>query len=188
MQYRSETKSLPPEKFLTIAANLLNNAFLKATRTQARQVFRALEAGKRVPLTYLRLEDKSLVRFDAALDHARYRGTLNFRSFRAGLAQLIANAATTLAQSEGLRIYQSEENPREIIFGVLAVTSDGDQPSVLVLGANSSSEDASVLLQLSYLDADQFEQNRARGEAAPAAAGTAVTEALGSPDSGNDVA
>ena len=166
MQYQSQTKSLPPAKFLTIAANLLNNAILKASRTDAKRVFRAIEAGKRVPLTFLELEDKSRVRFDLALDHARYRGTMNFRNVRTGLALLISNAAKTLEKPDSLLIYQNHENPREVIFGVLAVTAEGDQPSILVLGANSSSGDASVLLQLTYLDSVQFEENLP--DAAPA--------------------
>lgn len=159
MQYTSETKSLPPAKFLTIAVNLLNNALLKANRAEARRVFREVQDGKVVPLTYLEMEDKALVRFDLELDHARYRGDLNFSSFRTGLSLLLSNAAKTLENPESLRIYQNQQNPRSILFGVLAITSVNDEASVLVLGADSSGEDASVRLQLTYLEAGQFEDN-----------------------------
>jgi len=165
MQYTSETKSLPPGKFLTIAVNLLNNALLKASRTDAKRLYRDVEAGKVVPLTYLKMEDEALVRFDLELDHARYRGDLNFKSFRTGLALLLSNAAKTLEQPESLRIYQNQQNPRSILFGVLAITSVNDEPSVLVLGADSSGGEAAVRLQLTYLDAGQFEEAAAAGEA-----------------------
>lgn len=165
MQYVNETKSLPPAKFLTIAGNLLHNALFKANRTDARRVYREIEQGKRVALTYLEMEDKSLVRFDLALDRERYRGTMNLRNFKIGLGLLLSNASKALETPEKLRVYQNPNNPREIMFGVFAVTAEGDQPSVLVLGADSSSTDASVLLQLTYLDSVQFEETLADAEA-----------------------
>ena len=165
MQYVSETKSLPPAKFLTIAGNLLHNAVFKANRTDARRVYREIEQGKRVALTYLELEDKALVRFDLALDHERYRGTMNFRNFKIGLGHLLSNASKALESPEKLRIYHNPHNPREILFGVFAVTSEGDQPSLLVLGADSSSTDASVLLRLTYLDSIEFEETLANADA-----------------------
>jgi hypothetical protein len=168
MQYTSETKSLPPAKFLTIAANLLNNALLKPDRAEAKRVFKDIQQGKVVPLTYLELEDKALVRFDLELNHQRYRGDLNFSSFRTGLALLLSNAGKTLENPESLHIYQADGNPRSILFGVVAITSVNDEPSVLVLGADSSGDDASVRLTLTYLDSVQFEENLAAGdESAP---------------------
>jgi hypothetical protein len=161
MQYRNETKSLPPAKFLTIAGNLLHNAIFKANRTEARRVFRDIEAGKVVPLTNLKLEDDSLVRFDLALDHRRYRGKMNFRNFRIGLGHLINNASKALETPDTLRIYQNPDNPRSIVFGVFSITSEGDKPSVLVLGADSSHAEAAVRLQLTYLDSVEFEENLA---------------------------
>ena len=168
MQYTSETKSMPPDRFLTVAANLLTNAFLKADRADAKRVFRDIQRGKVVPLTFLELEDKALVRFDLELNHELYRGGLNFSSFRTGLALLISNAAKTLEKPESLRIYQHQTNPRAILFGVLAVTSVDDEPSVLVLGADAASDEASVRLTLTYLDSVQFEDNPVAGDdAAP---------------------
>jgi hypothetical protein len=164
MQYTSETKSLPPAKFLTIAANLLLNALIKAERADAKRKFRDLQQGKVVPITYLEMEDKALVRFDLELDHERYQGDLNFGSFRTGLALLLSNAKKTLEKPEELRIYRKHDNPRAILFGVLAITSEDDRPSVLVLGADSSGGDASVRLTLTYLDSVQFEDNLDQGD------------------------
>lgn len=174
MQYTSETKSLPPHQFLTISGNLLNNKLLKVGRTEAKRVFRDIQDGKVVPITYLEMEDKSLVRFDLSLDHTHYRGHLNFTSFRTSLALLLHNAKETLEKSEGLRIYQDENNPRSIMFGVLAVTAEGDEPSILGLCADSSGGEAVIHLKLLYLDTVQFQGTETGSEqAALKAAGNA---------------
>jgi hypothetical protein len=157
MQYSKETKSMPPAKFLTISANLLHNAFIKAGRTAAKRVYRDIEAGKVVPLTYLELEDKSMVRFDLSLNHKLYRGQLNFTSFRNGVALFIMNAGEVLREPDKLRIYQNQDNPRSIVFGVLAISTEDGEPSVLSLVADSSGEEAVVHLQLTYLDSVQFQ-------------------------------
>ncbi len=159
MQQNLETKSLPTDKFLTVAVNLLNNGFLEATRTEAKRIYREIEGGKTVPLTHLEMEDKSLVRFDVALNHELYRGTLSFSSFRTGLRLLLSNAAQALKEPEKLRTFRNEQDPNSMMFGVFAVTAEANQPSVLVLGAESGRGDAAVRLQLTYLDSAQFEEN-----------------------------
>lgn len=156
MQYTSETKSLPPEQFLTIAANLLNNKLLKVGRTEAKRVFRDIHSGRTVPITYLEMQDKSLVRFDLSLDHRCYRGHLNFTAFRTSLALFLSNARETLEKPDGLRIYQNQSNPRSIMFGVLAITAEDNEPSILGLCADSSGSEAAIHLQLMYLDTVQF--------------------------------
>jgi len=179
MQYTSETKSLPPDQFLTISANLLNNKLLKAGRTEAKRVFRDIQDGKVVPITYLEMQDKSLVRFDLSLDYSHYRGHLNFTSFRTSLALLLHNARETLEKPDGLRIYQDQNNPRSIMFGVLAVTAEDDEPSILGLCADSSGSEAAIHLKLLYLDTVQFQGSDPASEQAVLANAVAADDATG---------
>jgi len=59
-----------------------------------------------------------------------------------------------------------------MIFGVTAITMEGNTPSVMVLGANTASKDGSVKLQLMYLDHQQFiEQQAADTVTAPGSVG-----------------
>jgi hypothetical protein len=158
MQNRSVTKSLSPPKFLTISGNLLRKSLILAKRTEAKRLYREIEAGKTVPLTYLELEDKSRVRFDLSLDHKMYRGTLNFTAFRDSVGILVANMGEALTEPESLRVYQNEENPRSMVFGVYGITVTNDEPSILALVVDTGRGDASVQLQLTYLDSVQFKQ------------------------------
>ncbi|MEE4279670.1 MAG: hypothetical protein V2I82_14480 [Halieaceae bacterium] len=163
MQYTTQTKSLPPQQFLTISGNLLRKSLVLASRTEAKRIFREIEAGKTVPLTYLELEDKSLVRFDLSLDHKMYRGSFTFKAFRDSVGLLVLNIGEALTEQESIRIFQEENNPRSMVFGVFAITVEEDQPSILSLVIDSSAGDASVELKLTYLDSVQFQQQAGDG-------------------------
>lgn len=72
-------QTIPKEKFLLIAANLLHRQFILASRTEAKRVFRELFERKVVPMTTVRMEDQSTVAFRLELDHSEFDGKLNFR-------------------------------------------------------------------------------------------------------------
>jgi hypothetical protein len=156
MQKTTQNKSLPTDKFLTVAINLLNKALLEASRTEAKQLYRQLEEGKTITLTHVRMEDESLVRFDLALSHELYEGRLGFSSFRTGLTVLIANIVEALKEPDKIRTFRNQEDPESVMFGVLAATEEDGRPSILSLGADPSRDEARVMLRLSYLDYRQF--------------------------------
>ena len=158
MQQSTQEKSLSTVKFLTIAVNLLNTAFLESTRTEAKKLFRQLLEGQVAPITHLEMEDKSVVRVDLALNRQCYPGNLSFSSFRTSLTLLLANAAETLKSPQELRTFRNEQDPKNsVLFGVTAVVIDGDVTSVLALGAETGRGGPNILLQLSYLDPAQFQ-------------------------------
>ncbi len=152
----TKSSSLSADKFLTVSVNLLNRAILEATRTDAKKIFRALTEGQTIALTQLELEDKSTVRVDLSLNHTLYPGRLNFRGFRTSLSLLLRNAVEALQDPGSLRTFRNEENPDSMLFGLTAVVVDNGVPSVMALGVESARGDASVLLQLSFLDPKQF--------------------------------
>ena len=153
-QYQSQT--VPREKFLVMSVNLLYKAFLESRRTEAKNVFRDMLAGKSVHLTNVQMEDKSQVRFEIALDYSEYRGKLNFGGFRASLVQLVAQLSDALREKRDIKVFTAEHNPDVMIFGVTAVTYEDGQPCVMVLGADSTPARGAIELRLQYLDPDQF--------------------------------
>lgn len=148
--------TLSSEKFLTIAANLIHRGLLDSSRTDAKNLYRDLYAGKNVPLTQVRMEDESLVRFDLVLDYSEYNGTLSFGAFRTGIAVLIGNIGEALKKPESLRTFRNQQNSRAALFGVTALTVEGGETSVLALGADPAAAESTVQLQLMYLPSDQF--------------------------------
>lgn len=151
-----QKQSISQEQFLTISINLVNRALLELPRTEAKQVFKELSIGKILPLSEVRMEDQSLVRFDLALDHSEHVGKLNFGGFRGSLALLLSNVATALNDKQAISVLNAEHSPELRMFGITAVTVDGEQPNVMVLGSDTSSANARVLLKLMYLDPSQF--------------------------------
>ena len=156
-----QTQSISREKFLVIAINLLHKSLVDAARTDAKNVFKELAEGKTYPLTNVRMENKSIVRFDVQLDDSEFVGNLNFGAFKTSLALLISNLSEALQAEKNIPVFTAQDSPEMLMFGVTAVTYEDSQPNVMVLGSDSGTEQATVQLKLMYLDPVQF------AEAAP---------------------
>ncbi len=161
---QNQTQTIPRDKFLTIAVNLLYKAFLENRRTEAKNVFRDMAAGRSVHLTNVQMEDRSHVRFDVALDHSEFRGKLNFGAFRASLVLLVAQLSEALRAGKDVRVFTDRNNPDNVIFGLSAPTDDDGEVNVMVLGVDSSETRGTIELRLQYLDPAQFAPE---SEAAP---------------------
>ncbi|MEH6518964.1 MAG: hypothetical protein V7742_19980 [Halioglobus sp.] len=154
---QTQTQDMPQETFLTMSANLLHKAFIESARTDAKNLYKQISEGQRVALTQVQMEDKSTVRFDLSLEHSEYRGSLNYSGFRASLATLVGNLVTALQKEEKIPVFNAEHDSNVMMFGVTAVTVENEQPSVMVLGADSSGTEANIVLRLMYIDPAQFE-------------------------------
>jgi len=152
----TKNQSIPQDKFLTLSVNLLNKVFLEASRTDAKSLYRQISEGGPVALTRVQMEDKSEVRFDLRLDHTDFRGKLNYGSFRASLTTLIANIVEVLRDGKPVKVFQADHDRNVFIFGITAPTVEDHEANVMVLGADASQDQAAVMLQLMYLDPDQF--------------------------------
>ena len=156
-----QTQSISREKFLVIAINLLHKSLVDAARTDAKNVFKELAEGKTHALTNVRMENKSIVRFDVQLDDSEFVGNLNFGAFKTSLALLISNLSEALQAEKNIPVFTAQDSPEMLMFGVTAVTYEDEQPNVMVLGSDSGTGQATVALKLMYLDPAQF------AEAAP---------------------
>ena len=94
-------KTLTDEQFATISVNVLHQTLIEVSRTVGKRIFRELEAGTRVALTQLRMEDGGQVRLDLTLDHTEFRGALNFSLFRDSVLALLAKMTETLKDEDG---------------------------------------------------------------------------------------
>ena len=152
----SSTHSVPQDKFLIMAANLLYKTFLESSRTKAKTAYKEMLAGKVLPLSIVQMEDKSNVRFGVALDHSEYRGNLSFGAFRSSLGLLINRLGESLRKKEEIRVFSAQHDENVMIFGITAVTRETEDPNIMVLGANMAGDEPSVLLNLMYLNHEQF--------------------------------
>ncbi len=157
-----QTYSMPHDRFLLIAANLLQRALLEPTRTAAKRLYRELAEGRTLALTSVELEDGSTARFAVALDASEFRGRLNFGAFRASLETLIANIAAHLKAEKPVTVFTEAEREDVLLFGITGATLEGDQANVLMLGSEPHVNGEVTVVRLMYLDPLQF-QERAAG-------------------------
>jgi len=160
-----KTKDLNPTQFATIAANLLNQGLLEAGRTSAKRIFRELEAGRRITLTKLQMEDGGLTRIDLTLDYQAFQGSINYSAFRDGVLALVARLSDTIREGKGVQIFQAvDDNQQPLpaesfntrLFAVGGLTVHDGTPNVLMLGVEPSRDQPVVTLQLMYVDPEQF--------------------------------
>ena len=161
---QTQTQSIPRDQFLRMAANLLHKTLLEVPRTQAKNTFKELSQGRPFHLATVKMEDESTVRFSVNLDHSEFRGKLNFGAFRTSLGLLVSNLGQALIDNKEFTVFSEKTNPDVMIFGVTAVTREADNTNVMVLGANISDGQPSVLLRLLYIDDRQFLEPGTAGE------------------------
>ena len=148
--------NIPKDKFLLIAINLLHRHFIAAARAPAKRLYREIREGRRVPITSVQMEDDSRVRFTLSLDHSEYSGHLHFSSFRQGVSTLLANISVALEEKREISVFNREQSPGSLLFGITGVTMDGENPRVMELGADLEGPDGAITLRLMYLNPDQF--------------------------------
>ena len=150
------SQSIPTNQFLTIAINLLHRHFIASSRTQSKRLYRDVQEGRIVPLTAVKMEDESTLRFSLSLDHSEFAGHLNFGAFRGGLCVLLGNISRALQHKDKVTVF-SQEKAGSVLFGVTGVTVEGGRTSVMVLGADVEGQAGAVTLRLMYLDPAQFD-------------------------------
>jgi hypothetical protein len=158
-----QTQSLPEDKFLLVSVNLLRRAFVDASRTEAKNVYKQISCGETVHLTTVELADSSTARFNLSLAQSEFQGRLTYSAFRNSLVALISNITRSLDEGRKLRVFNALNGGSALIFGITGVTVEDDKANVMVLAADTGEEGGATTLQLMYLDSAQFSS----GEPAP---------------------
>ena len=157
-QYQSQ--SISRQQLMVMSVNLLHRAFMEAPRTVSKSLYRDIFEGNTVSLTEVQMDDGTLLRFDLALDHSEYHGSLNYSAFRASLSSVLGSLAAALQSEQEVAIFSANDDPDQMIFGKTGVTLDQEVPAVMVLSARVRASEAAVLLRPMYIDHRQFLQAR----------------------------
>ena len=162
---QSQFQSMPQEKFLLVAINLLHKAFIEATRTEAKSLYQQIDDGQVVNLTKVQLVDKSIASFQLSLSHSEFQGRLNFGAFRASVTTLVANIGKALQEKRELKVFNALNDGSAMIFGITAVTVEDAQRNVMVLAVDSSESGEETILQLMYHSPTRFAGGPATAQA-----------------------
>ncbi|MEE4658888.1 MAG: hypothetical protein V2J89_00365 [Halieaceae bacterium] len=148
--------SLPPQRFLTVAGNILHRTLLDAQRAAAKRIFNDINEGRRVELVTVQMDDETELRFDLTLDSSEFRGDrLNFTFFRNSVQGLVAAMGLALKEEGDIPIFR-EQGGRAMLFGVPGVTRDTGEVNVMMMSSDMR-KPGSVVLKLQYMDPSQFQ-------------------------------
>ena len=157
--------TLTEEQLATISANILHQTLIEVSRTVGKRLFRELESGTRIAVTKLRMEDESEVRMDLKLDCTEFRGALNFSLFRDSVLALLSRLSETLRDEDTVlpvmrMMDESGQSTSERrLFGVPGVIALDGVPNMLMMGATPSPNEPVILIELMYIDPEQFAQS-----------------------------
>ena len=157
--------TLTEEQLATISANILHQTLIEVSRTVGKRLFRELESGTRIAVTKLRMEDESEVRMDLKLDCTEFRGALNFSLFRDSVLALLSRLSETLRDEDTVlpvmrMMDESGQSTSERrLFGVPGVIALDGVPNMLMMGASPSPSEPVILIELMYIDPEQFAQS-----------------------------
>ena len=157
--------TLTEEQLATISVNILHQTLIEVSRTVGKRLFRELESGTRIAVTQLRMEDGSEVRMDLKLDCSEFRGALNFSLFRDSVLALLSRLSDTLRDEESalpvMRLMDEagQSTSERRLFGVPGVIALDGVPNMLMMGATPSPSEPIILIELMYIDPEQFAQS-----------------------------
>ena len=149
-----KTVALDPQRFATVAVNVLHAAFIAASRAQAKRHFARVLGGGLLDVAKLKMEDGAEVQFRVGLDHSQFRGRFGFTLFRKALEHLLNRLAERIRFKEDLNIYTAEQTGA-VLFNVPSVFTAEGETNVFVLGLDKP-EPGAVTLRLQFLDPEQF--------------------------------
>jgi hypothetical protein len=151
--------SIAPEQLLTLATNVLQQAFFRGSRLDAKRRYQFLDGGRTIFLLKLRLEDGSELEVNLRLDRSEQRGKLNFSAFRQLVGQLVVECVDRLNKKQPLNLFANAEQQRTV-FMIPAAQQADDVVDMLVLAVELSQPGA-LLLELMFIDPGQFAQQGA---------------------------
>lgn len=151
-----------------LTAHLLNKAFIETTRTVSKSIYRRLVDGELVHVTQLEFEGDEKVQLDVKFNHAEYQGDLNYSKFRDSIMALLQELLTALSREGALKIFEardSDGNPTHTrLMGASGPTQHEAEINVLMVSMTPSAREPLIVMELLYMDPNQFAGAANRGE------------------------
>jgi hypothetical protein len=152
--------SIAPEQLLTLATNVLQQAFFRGPRLEAKRRYQFLDSGRTIFLLKLRLEDGSELEVNLRLDRSEQRSKLNFSAFRQLVGRLVVECVERLNKKQPLNLFANAEQQRTVFLIPAAHQQADDVVDMLVLAVELS-QPGTLLLELMFIDPGQFAQQGA---------------------------
>ena len=166
---------------MSLAANILQSAFLGKNRPVAKKQFKKIAAGEKLPVGKLGPKDsKETIDLYLSLNDEAFRGTLTFHLFCQVLTSMLQGVAKQLQAKKEIRTFTNAQTGN-VIFFIPGFVEENGRLNMLVSSLRKTAGKAT--LELLFLDPEQFRRAET-GKAAEqesALAGTVKDQITGQP-------
>lgn len=146
-------------EIMDIAASAVGHTFLSVSKEAAKDLFKTIKKGKPLNLGALNLNQTVKVNLAVTLDYSEFQGPgFNFDVFILSLRLLIRNLSLKIKKGEKIGLLPGANGVQ--LVAVPAVIESGSQHNVMMLAVEISSK-TGVVVQLMYVDPDQFDALKA---------------------------
>mgnify|MGYP000598552498 FL=1 len=145
---------------LDISAGILNNAFIKAPKDNAKLLFKEIKGGKHYPMGNLTFGKQLTVEYKLAFDYSEFVGAgFNFDIFQAALFNLLHRIHEKMSAKEKVDFLTGENSVVINLPGVVQSNhKEGEQYNVMFMALDFPSPEQ-FILRLMFVDPEQFRRS-----------------------------
>lgn len=141
---------------VSMAASILDRMFIRATKEQAKPVFKELKQGKTIALGSVTIQEKWQPKLELELDYSEFRGPgFNFDVFSLAIKAVLQHIRTKFAARAELDILNSENG--SILLHLPGVIKIGEQYNVLLIAFEMGNNEC-ITIKLMFVEPDQYQQ------------------------------
>jgi hypothetical protein len=116
------------------------------------------------------MENESTLRMDLTLSTEAFKGTLNYSTFRDALQVLLSRFREHITQEQPLKAFRALDESGEAtlerrLYAITAPIVSGAEINVMMLGVDPHPSEPVVLLELMFVDPEQFVQSESASSA-----------------------
>lgn len=153
-----KTVELNLVELVSLAANILDRLFLKASKDQAKPVFKDLKQGKSYPLGKITVQEIYNPELKLALDYSEFRGPgFNFDAFKLALEGILRQISQEFKKKGDLNLMTADNN--SLLIHLPGMIQLGEQLNVMVMSFDMGNMDC-ITIKLMFLEPDQYEAFR----------------------------
>lgn len=141
-------------ELVDLAGGVVGRVLLSAPKEQAKQLFKDLKKGTRLPLGEVSFGEHIKAKLILALDHSEFVGPgFNFDVFQASLKELLSRVRAHLKAKQDLNFRTSEQGG--VLVGVVGGVQVQGQVNALMMSLELGTA-GEVGINLMYMDPEQF--------------------------------
>ena len=153
-----QTVDLNLVELVNLAANILNQLFIKAPKQKAKPVFKDIKQGKSFALGSVKIQDTLQSSLQLALDYSEFRGPgFNFDVFETALRGILQQISQKFQAKADLNIMTSEQG--SVLIHLPGMIQMNDQLNVMVMAFDLGTMET-ITIKLMFVDPSQYDAVR----------------------------